>query len=440
MMKTDMGAVRGCVRAAVLSGLLGICFTGFSSAGALENYVALADTNHAWNEVSQTNTDGFAITRLEMTSQRWREHVWTHRLQVVRPNRVRNPDIAFLFITGDGDGRGNLPMLRILAERAGAIAAVVTRVPNQPLYDGRKEDALIAYTFDQYLKTGDETWPLLFPMVKSAVRAMDTVESFADRAYHQKVERFVVSGASKRGWTTWLTAAIDGRVKAIAPMVIDMLNMKKQIEWAEKCYGKQSEQIHDYTDLNLHLKLDEPAIVRLRGWVDPYSYRQRYNMPKLLLLGTNDPYWTVDSLRHYWNDLPEPKLIYQTPNAGHDLGDRKESTQTLGAFFQMVADRQALPQLNWLFKGADAAELSVTVNPPARSIRLFTCDSADRDFRDDLWTSRVLQGTASSRAEGRASVPAQGYRACLAEVTLVSPTGHEYKLSTEAYVVPDNLK
>jgi len=211
-------------------------------------------------------------------------------------------------------------LLKTLAERAGAIAAVVTKVPNQPLYGGLKEDALIAYTFDQYIKSGDESWPLLFPMAKSAVRAMDAVQAFAQKEYQQKVETFVVGGASKRGWTTWLTAAVDPRVKAMAPMVIDMLNMKVQSQWAEKVYGKQSEQIHDYTDRNLLEKMDDPPMVKLRGWVDPYNYRQRYNIPKLLLLGTNDPYWTVDSLRHYWSELPGPKLIFQTTNAGHDVG------------------------------------------------------------------------------------------------------------------------
>jgi len=409
-----------------------------TAAGALESYVGAADNTYSWR-ISGQETNDFTVAHLEMNSQTWRSHLWTHHLQVVRPARVRNSDIAFLFVTGDGDGKGNLPMLRLLAERAGAVAAVVTRVPNQPLYDGRQEDALIAYTFDQFLQSGDDTWPLLFPMVKTAVRAMDTVQAFAENQHGQKISRFVVSGASKRGWTTWLTAAADPRVAAMAPMVIDMLNMKKQIEWAEKCYGRQSEQIHDYTDLNLHLKQDEPRVVLLRSWVDPYNYRQRYNMPKLLLLGTNDPYWTVDSLRHYWNDLPEPKLIYQTPNAGHNLGDKKEATQTLAAFFQMVADRQPLPQFKWKFQNSPTLEISLDVKPAAKSVRLWTCDSADRDFRNDVWISRVLQ-TGVGLAAGRVNVPESGYRACIGEVTLTSPTGHEYKLSTQARVVPDSFR
>ena len=68
-------------------------------------------------------------------------------------------------------------------------------------------------------------------------------------------------------------------------------------------------------------------------------------MPKLLLLGTNDPYWTVDSLRHYWNDLPEPKLIYQTPNAGHDLNGGDQALQTIAAFFELIADQKSLPKI-----------------------------------------------------------------------------------------------
>ncbi len=410
-------------------------------AGPLEDYVAKPDTNFSWTVVTNRQADGMTVTQLKLSSQQWRESKWTHHMQVVRPEKVRNPQIGFLFITGDGDGLKNVDMLKTLAERAGAVAAVVTKVPNQPLYEGRKEDALIAYTFDQYIKSGDETWPLLFPMVKSAVRAMDAVQEFASKTSNQRIEGFVVSGASKRGWTTWLTGATDSRVKAIAPMVIDMLNMKAQAHWAEKVYGKQSEQIRDYTDLNLIARMDDPPMKRLRSWVDPYAYRQRYNMPKLILIGTNDPYWTVDSLRHYWKDLPGPKLIYQTPNAGHNLGGGKEATQTLAAFFEMIADGKELPKMEWEFHNSQKAEVDLMISQPARQVLLWTADSQDRDFRDDKWSSREVKTKGSNRsASVSVSTPETGYRAYLAEVVLTSPSGHDYKLSTEARVTPDNIK
>jgi len=424
---------------------LGLFFAARLFAGALEDYVNKPDTNFSWSVISDSNFQGVTVTELKVTSQQWRESKWTHHMQVVRPEKVRNSQIAFLFITGDGDGKSSVEMLKILAERAGAVAAVVTKVPNQPLYNGKKEDALIAYTFDQYIKSGDETWPLLFPMVKSAVRAMDAVQEFAQKSSNQKIDGFVVGGASKRGWTTWLTGAVDPRIKGIAPMVIDMLNMKAQVHWAEKVYGKQSEQIHDYTDLNLIGRIDDPPMKKLRSWVDPYSYRQRYNMPKLLLLGTNDRYWTVDSLRHYWSDLPGPKLIFQTPNAGHNLSGGKDATQTLAAFFEIIAEGKELPKMEWEFHNsanAEAkAEVDVVISQPAKSVRLWTADSEDRDFRDDKWTSQEIKAKGGNRtASASINTPANGYRAYLAEVTLTSPSGHDYKLSSEARVTPDNIK
>jgi len=427
--------------AAAFLSLASCSFVAQSRAGALENYVSKADTNYAWVVVTNRQADGFTATQLKLTSQHWHDGLWTHHMQIVRPPKMRHPEIAFLFITGDGDGLKSVDMLKILAERVGAVAAVVTRVPNQPLYGGRKEDALIAYTFDQYLKTGDESWPLLFPMVKSAVRAMDAVTEFTGQTSQEKITGFVVAGASKRGWTTWLTGAVDPRVKAVAPMVIDMLNMKAQANWAEKVYGKQSEQIRDYTDLNLIAKMDDPPMKRLRGWVDPYSYRANYNIPKLILIGTNDPYWTVDSLRHYWRDLPGPKMIYQTPNAGHNLGGGKEATQTLAAFLELVADHAPMPKMEWEFHNSSRAELDLSVSEPIKEARLWTADSEDRDFRNDKWTSREIKPKGGNRSlSAVVETPTAGYRAYLAEVVLTSPSGKEYKLSTEARVTPDNIK
>jgi PhoPQ-activated pathogenicity-related protein len=426
---------------AALLVFIAVSFT--SLAGPLEDYVGKADASFKWTLVEKQSDGNGRVLCVDMVSQQWREHTWTHHLVIVQPRKVRNPDIALLLVAGDGDGRKYTRVLELLAERAGAVAAIVTRVPNQPLYGGRKEDALIAHTFGEYAKSGDTTWPLLFPMVKSAVRGMDTIVAAVKQESGQDVKRFLVTGASKRGWTTWLTAAVDKRVAAIAPMVIDTLNMPAQLDWAGRAYGKQSEKIGDYTQLRLHERLEEPRIKELLSWVDPYTYRRNYTLPKLLLLGTNDPYWVVDSLRHYWDELLEPKFVFQTPNAGHDLGGAREAITTLAAFYQMIADREPLPRLNWNFQGGlvEPASLTLQSTQPLLAARLWTADSTDdRDFRKDHWTDRGLTLQAGNTfASALVEPPEQGYRAYMQEVELRTARGLKYKLSTEARVTPDVL-
>ena len=423
-----------------ISALLVLGLPAIAKAGnALAEYVSARDASFAWKKAAERKLEHVVAMRVEFTSQTWRGHVWQHEMLIVRPEHIRNADIALLFITGDGKVDDNFDLLNMLATRAGAIAAIINRVPNQPLYDGRKEDALIAYTFDQYTQTGDRTWPLLFPMVKSAVRGMDVVQALAHNEFGQDVANFLVTGASKRGWTTWLSAAVDPRVKAIAPIVIDMLNMKVQTQWAQKMYGQQSEQIKDYTDYRITERMDEPRMVEIRSWVDPYSYRSRYKLPKLLLLGTNDPYWVVDSLRHYWGELREPKLIFQTPNAGHDLGGGDQAKQTLAAYFQMIADRQSLPKMTWKFKhtAAERVSLEVNLSKRAAAFRLWTAESSDRDFRDDKWSSTELSSESGKHVVAEVQTPPKGFRAYLVEAELKTETGETYRLSTEARVTPD---
>jgi PhoPQ-activated pathogenicity-related protein len=133
-----------------------------------------------------------------------------------------------------------------------SIVAILKQTPNQPLMGNLKEDELISYTLHQYKKDGDASWPLLFPMVKSAMRSMDAIQDFGKSRFQKNIDQFFISGASKRGWTTWLTAATqDARVKAIAPMVIDMLNMPATLNYQFKSYGAYSDQIEDYVKLEI---------------------------------------------------------------------------------------------------------------------------------------------------------------------------------------------
>ncbi len=406
--------------------------------GALEDYVARPDASYAWRVSGKREREDMEVVSIDLDSQTWQNIRWKHKLYVAKPAVLRNPQTALLQVTSRV-GRGEWGRVKQVAERAGTLVALVTDVPNQPLFGGREEDALMALTFERYLKTGDATWPLLLPMVKSAVRAMDTVQAWAADTYHVKVERFVVSGVSKRGWTTWLAGAIDSRVCAIAPVVIDTLNMKAQTEWAERVYGRQSEMINDYTDLDLVAKMDMPEMVRLQGMLDPYSYRARYTMPKLLILGTNDPYWTVDSLRHYWDGLPEPKAVYQAPNTGHRAGGTPEAVRTLAEFLRMTAEGGGPPQMRWQMRGDGGARVSVTSDRPAKQALLWQANSPTRDFRKADWRSRPLDLDGSRRqAAAEVVTPTEGFTAFMVEYTFAAENG-DYRLSTKVQVTPDTF-
>jgi PhoPQ-activated pathogenicity-related protein len=406
----------------------------------LEDYVLRSDSSYDWKLVEKTRGKGFLRLRLRLTSQKWQGATWQHQMLLVSPEQVRNPTLGFLLIAGDEPMESHLHLLEQIASAAGITTAVLSHVPNQPLFGGLVEDALIAHTFEKYVESKDATWPLLFPMVKSAVRAMDAAQAAAHAELGGEIEGFVVSGASKRGWTTWLAGAVDGRVKAMAPMVIDVLNLKAQMKWAAKVYGHPSEKIHDYTNKGLVERVDDPSLREMRDWIDPYSYRDRYRMPKLLLLGTNDPYWVVDSLRHYWNDLPEPKLIYQTPNGGHDLAGAEQADQTLAAFVQMIADGEQLPRFEWAIvrdENDSKLKLEAKVRPSTTKFSLWSAQSDRRDFREATWSREEVTGNSGGIVKVSREKPNHGFRAVLIEAQLETDRHLKYKISTEARVVPD---
>src|SRR5258707_2041368 len=195
---------------------------------ALDRYVSAPDTNYTFHLVRSIPGKDQTTFILEMTSQAWLttkevdRPLWKHWLILVRPDKI-GASTSLLFISGGAnDGKEPKGPDQGMAHIAVATRSIVTElrmVPNQPLVfagetEGRKEDSLIAYTWDKFLRTGDAKWPARLPMTKSAVRAMDTVTAFCGSAEcgRVKVDGFVVAGGSKRGWTTWATAAVDNRV------------------------------------------------------------------------------------------------------------------------------------------------------------------------------------------------------------------------------------
>jgi PhoPQ-activated pathogenicity-related protein len=364
----------------------------------LDEYVKKTDTSFSWTQAGSQITPLGTITSIRLTSQVWQGITWKHDLRIYEPRQIVYPDAVLLFITGGShDSKANdrdHQQAFALAQLCGARVAILPQVPNQPLLDGKKEDELIAETFVRYLQSRDENWPLLFPMVKSAVRAMDALQAWAKENRKPEVKQFVVTGGSKRGWTTWLTGAVDDRVVAIAPMVIVMLNTSEQGPNQLKVWGKYSEQIDDYVQRGLTESNKTPEGARLWKMVDPFTYKDQLTKPKMLINGTNDRYWTLNALDLYWNELKGPKYLVELPNAGHGLETNREwALGGIGAFFRHVISGRAMPEISWEFTQAAGKDSTLTLHasPAPIAARIWTAHSDNRDFRESRWESVPLK-------------------------------------------------
>lgn len=417
--------------------LLGLSLTlagNLPAQEALPDYVTRHDPSFKWSVKNTQKLPLGTVTEIDLTSQTWQGIVWTHQLAVYEPAELVYPDAALLFVTGGSMDRTTKPGDHLLgftlAKLSGARVAVLPQVPNQPLLGGRKEDDLITETYVRYLDSKDASWPLLFPMVKSAKRAMDAVQEFAKEG-GKPISRFVVTGASKRGWTTWLTGEMDDRVVAIAPMVIPTLNFHKQIPHMKEYYGEFSEQIEDYVRRGLVEGVETPEKTALWSMVDPFTYLNRLaKTPSLQINGTNDRYWTLDSLNLYWDDVPGQKYVVYLPNAGHGMEPNRDyAVNGAAALLRHVISGRPLPKLSWSHTDGPNGELMLTVesSPAPKNVALWVAKSDSRDFRESEW--KTIANGSGGKVVLSTSRPDSGHIALFGDITY-EIDGMPYHLST----------
>jgi PhoPQ-activated pathogenicity-related protein len=424
---------------------------------ALDDYVNAPDDSYTWKVVSSTTTDGVRSVVIDMISQTWRTAAevdrpqWQHWVILTIPENVTS-STGFLMIGGGGNGgkppTGSDPMVAKIAKATGTVAIELKMIPNQPLIfhgDGkqRKEDDLIGYTWDQFIKTGDPTWPARNPMVKSVVRAMDTVTAFMASADGggQQVDKFVVAGASKRGWTTWLTGAVDPRVVAIVPIVIDVVNAEPSMLHHFAAYGFWAPAVGNYVQHKIMERIDEPRIRDLYNLVDPYSYRHRLTMPKFVLNAAGDQFFLPDSSQFYWDDLQGQKLLRYVPNTDHGMGG-SDALESAIAFYWMILNDQPLPNYTWSMKGDGTLQVETQQTPT--EVRLWQATNPQaRDFRAEsigkAYTSEVLKESGDGIYLAKVSPPETGWTAYFVELTYDVGGPMPLKVTTRVVVTPDEI-
>jgi PhoPQ-activated pathogenicity-related protein len=431
------------------------------SSTPLDRYVHSPDATYGWNLVGTYPGADQTTYVLQLTSQTWRtakdvdKPVWTHWLTIVRPKTLKSS--TALLVIGGGNNTDPAPTkatdrtLRI-ARETHTVAAELSDVPNQPLRftdspdKARVEDDIIAYSRVKHFSIKDDTWLVRLAMVKSGVRAMDAMQAFLGSAAggSVKVEHFVVSGGSKRGWTTWLVGATDDRVVAIAPIVIDALNSEAITKHHFEAYGFFSDALDDYVNHGLFpAKIGTPEYQAVLKIEDPYNYlgRARLKMPKLMIDAAGDQFFLPDGSQFYWDRIQGEKHIRYVPNAKHNLAG-SDSVDTLIAFYDDVVSGRPRPRFDWT-KQADGTLVVKPLDKP-REVRLWQATNAKaRDFRLDVigpaYSSTLLTARPDGTYVGKVARPAGGWTAYFVELTYDTGAPHPEKYTTQVVVTPDVL-
>lgn len=428
----------------------------FSAETALDRYVRKPDSTYQWKVAAASiPCGGCTATVLDLKSQTWRKpsevsnNVWQHWLTVIRPEKVLHKT-ALLFISGGSIGRSHPAraeaMLANFAKESGAVVAELRMIPNEPLkFPGetrtRTEDAIIAYTWDKFLRGGDEEWPLRLPMTKAAVRAMDAVTEFmkTPAAGGHVIDKYVVSGASKRGWTTWTTAAVDKRVVAIAPLVIDMLNLEKSFIHHWRVYGFWAPAVNDYTEMRIMDWMGSKENGRLLKIEEPYEYRDRLTIPKYMLNAAGDQFFVPDSAQFYINNLKGEKLLRYVPNTDHSLRN-SDAPLNLMAWFQSILNNRSRPRFQWRV-AKDGSMWVKTVDTPSE-VKLWQATNPNaRDFRLEkigpTYKATVLSPAKNGEYLASVAKPQKGFTAYFVELTYPSGGKYPLKVTTEVRVTPN---
>ena len=427
----------------------------------LDAYVAKADPAFAWNVDHAISGPGYHGAVLSMTSQTWLDAskvdkpVWKHWLTVIVPDDVKYTK-AFLYITG---GNNTDPAPKTAVERWAKMAtdthSVVVElddVPNQPLRFSeqpdrpRVEDEIIAYQQAKFAKSQDPVDLVRLPMVKSGTSAMTAVQQYlaGEGGGGLKVDGFVVSGGSKRAWTAWLVGAIDKRVIAIVPIVINVLDVEATTRHHWEAMGYFSPALKDYVENGLIPgMIGSPGLNAVNQIEDPLNYRDRpaMKMPKYIINAVGDEYFPPDNTRFSYHLLPQTKRLRMIPNSKHSTAGT-DIAESITAFYDAILNHRVIPDFSWRV-GRDG---SLVVRSPVKplAVKLWQANNPKaRDFRVDTigkaFAPTALEQQKDGTWSARVDKPTAGWTAWFVELTYATGSAYPLKFTTEVQVTPDTL-
>ncbi len=428
----------------------------------LDRYVARPDPTFAWKVEKTFTGPGYHGAVLELTSQTWLSEkeldrpVWKHWLTVTIPDALQSQK-AFLYI-GGGSTSTQAPKtpserFALMATDTGSVVAELGQVPNQPLrfadtpQTPRTEDDIIAYLQARYDPAKSPEALVRLPMVKSGTAAMTAVQQYlaSEAGGKKKIDGFVVSGGSKRGWTTWLVGLLDTRVVGMIPIVINVLDVDGTTRHHWEAMGYFSPALDDYVNHKLIPDgIGGLTMTAVNTIEDPLNYRGRPRMkiPKYIINAVGDEYFPPDNTKFSYSLLPSSKQLRMLPNSKHSTAGT-DINQSMTAWYDAVIKNREIPEDSWSVREDGA----IVVRPDGKPSQVLLWQGTNpkaRDFRVDTlgataFTSTALQAQADGSYVASVAQPAAGFTAYFVELTYPSGGKYPFKFTTEVHVKPDVL-
>ena len=437
--------------------ILNYAFLSTEGYTSMKDYIDSTKDEFSYDIEEIFYEDEWTGYHIKMTSGEWLDSKkvedveWWHYVDIVIPKETQT-DTGIIFIDSGvkDEDYFRLDSTSIsYALKTKSVIVNIHNIPAQPInflsseQDSFYEDDLIAYAWSQFLEKGakqkDIEWLPRLPMTRAVVRSMDLAQEITLQQ-NINVKDFVVSGASKRGWAAWTTAAVDERVIAVVPMVIDMLNLVPSFENHYRSYGEFSPAVQSYVNYNIQDWMGTDEFKTLMSYVEPYYFKEKLTMPKYLINAGSDEFFSTDSWRFYFDELIGDKLLRYVPNANHSLEGRYLNDDLISYFYRIVNDVK-MPSLNWKLNN-DSIDVILDYNGNY-SVSIWSAKNDEgRDFRlwqeGELWKKLPLKKSIDNSYKILFDNESLGYEAHMMEFILDPESDFPFIISTGPFVLPDS--
>lgn len=402
------------------------------------------------------------IYSYQLTSQSWSPgnivlpSTWLHDIDIFIPENAYSQRALVIVNNGtnhtaeDKDPMSptdfTTEMLETIARATRTIVISISNVPNQHLVyhdDGklRREDDSVACSWTLFMSAPEEQ--LITPLHLPMTIAVSQVMTLAQQELKQwNIKSFIVSGASKRGWVAWLSAIADPRIEAIAPFVINLLNINVSLKHMYQSYGGNWPiAFYPYYQENIDKKIDTVEFSNLMQIVDPLQYlgskyEPRLTISKYIINASGDDFFVPDNTTCYYDKLPGDKTLRVAPNTDHYkiLTIAEESLIT---FVNRIQNSIPMPNINVrLHPQKNSQVLTAHFFESPQKITLWTANNPiSRDFRYACgirYTSSPLELTSKGDVEVLLKTPTTGWQATFIEATF----NDGLVVTTPVYILP----